>query len=125
MIGKNIPLPEVTIVENKKENAFSSVWDMIFKLRSVILAFPVAVGAVALAVYNQINLPDYVGISFLASGEYAQVVHKSIAVFGPVAVTAVCLLLMFCSRKVLYPWLISLFSLVLPLVILLTNLFPG
>ncbi len=112
-------------MEKEKKNGFAATWDMIFKLRSVILAFPVAVGAVAIAVYNQINLPNPVGISFLTNGEYAQVVSKGVAVFGPVAVTAVCLLLMFCSRKVLYPWLISLFSLVLPLVILLTNVFPG
>ena len=113
-------------MENSTEKkGFAKIFDMIYKLRSIILAFPVAVGAVALAMYNQIKLPDTVAIVLTASGEYAQVVSKAVAVFGPLAVTAVCLLLMFCSRKVLYPWLISLFSLVLPLVLLLTNMFSG
>lgn len=100
-----------------------TLWKWAYRLRSVILAIPVAVGAVILAIYNQANLPAQVGINLQASGEYAQMVGKGVAVFGPLAVTAVCLLMMFCSRKVLYPWLISLFSLALPLVILLTNAF--
>lgn len=102
-----------------------TVWKWMYKLRSVILAIPVAMGAVILAIYNQVNLPAKVGINIQASGEYAQMVSKGVAVFGPLAITAVCLLMMFCSRKVLYPWLISLFSLALPLLILITNIFPG
>lgn len=102
-----------------------SVWKWVFRLRSVILAIPVAAGAVILAIFNQANLPDSVGINLQASGEYAQMIGKGVAVLGPVAVTAVCLLMMFCSRKVLYPWLISLFSLALPLLIYFTNTFPG
>ena len=43
----------------------------------------------------------------------------------PVAITAVCLLMMFLSKKTLYPWLISVFSLVLPLVIWFSNVFPN
>ena len=71
------------------------------------------------------TLPAQVGIDLQASGEYAQMISKSVAVMGPLALTAVCLLLMFTSRKVLYPWLISIFSLVLPLLILITNIFPA
>ena len=53
---------------------------------------------------------------------------RSVGLAIPVAVaalTAVCLLLMFISKKVLYPWLISIFSLVLPILILITNIFPA
>lgn len=96
-----------------------------YRMRSVVLAIPVAVSAVGLALYNMATLPANVGIDIQATGEYAQIVSKGTAVIGPLALTAVCLLLMFCSRRVVYPWLISLFSLVLPLVILLTNIFPG
>lgn len=95
-----------------------------YKLRSVLLAIPVAVGAIALAVRNMVKLPQQVGLNLLASGEYAMTVSRGVAVIGPLAVTAVCLLLMFCSRRVVYPWLISLFSLTLPLLILITNTFP-
>lgn len=101
------------------------LWSWVYKLRSIVLAVPVAVGAVVLAIFNQINLPDVVGINIQASGEYADTVSKAVAVLGPLALTAVCLLMVFCSRKVLYPWLISLFSLALPLLIYITNFFPG
>lgn len=114
--------------DKKREETIArlrSVWKWAFRLRSVILAIPVAVGAVVLAIFNQANLPDMVGINMQASGEYAQMVGKGVAVLGPLAVTAVCLLMTFCSRKVLYPWLISLFSLALPLLIYFTNTFPG
>ena len=98
---------------------------LLFKLRGLILGIPVAVAAVVLAINNQIKLPDLVGINLQATGEYAQTVGKGIAVLGPLALTGVCLVLMFCSKKVLYPWLISLFSLILPLLILFTNSFAG
>lgn len=95
-----------------------------YKLRSVLLSIPVAVAAIALAVRNIAKLPQQVGLNLLANGEYAMTVSRGVAVIGPLAVTAVCLLLMFCSRRVVYPWLISLFSLTLPLLILITNTFP-
>ena len=111
----------------KKENnaKIASLWKWVYKLRSVLLAIPVAVGAVILAIFNQINLPDVVGINIQASGEYAETVSRAVAVFGPLAITAVCLLIVFLSKKVLYPWLISLFSLALPLLIYISNFFPG
>lgn len=109
----------------KTVGVLKSVGKWIYKLRSVILAIPVVAGAVALAIHNLVTLPDMVGINLLATGEYAYTVGKSVAVLVPLALTAVCLLLMFCSRRVLYPWLISLFSLILPVLIMITNLFPG
>jgi hypothetical protein len=111
---------------NKKtvEN-WKILWKWVYRLRSVVLAIPVALGAVILAIHNQAKLPAVVGFDLQATGEYAHLVGKSVAVFGPLAVTAVCLLMMFCSRKVLYPWLVSLFSLVLPILIYITNTFQG
>lgn len=112
--------------EKKEINVqLASLWKWAYKLRSVLLAIPVAIGAVILAIFNQINLPDVVGVNIQASGEYAETVSKAVAVFGPLAITAVCLLMVFLSKKVLYPWLISLFSLVLPLLIYISNFFPG
>ena len=100
------------------------IWLYIKKFHKVILAIPVGIGAGCLAVYSGNNLPEYVGINLLETGEYAMIVTRELAVLGPLAVTAVCLLLMFASRRTLYPWLISIFSLVLPLLLLLTNNFP-
>lgn len=94
-----------------------------YKVRSLMLAIPVLVCAGALAIRNARLLPEYVGINILASGEYQWLVTRSVAVLTPLALTVLCLVLMLCSKKVLYPWLISVFSLVLPLVIWLTNTF--
>ncbi len=103
-------------------DTLKKVWKWVYRLRSVILSIPVAAGAVILALFNQINLPSSVGINLQANGEYAQIVVKTVAVLGPLAVTTVCLALVFCSRKVLYPWLVSVFSLALPIMIYLINI---
>lgn len=97
----------------------------IYKLRKVFMAIPVVYATVKLALMNLEKLPETVGISIQADGTYAMMVTRSVAIFGPIAVTALCLMLMFCSRKTLYPWLISVFSLLLPLLILATNVFPA
>ena len=111
--------------ENKGWQVIKGICKWIYRLRSVILAVPVAVAAIVLAIQNQAKLPNMVGLDIQTTGEYAQVVSKNIAVMGPLAITALCLLMMFLSRRVVYPWLISVFSLVLPLVLYFTNIFPG
>lgn len=95
-----------------------------FKIRSLVLAIPVFICAGALAIRNARQLPELVGINILASGEYQWFVSRGVAVLIPFGVTTLCLLMMLCSKKILYPWLISLFSLVLPLVVWLTNNLP-
>ena len=95
----------------------------IYKLRSVILAIPVVIAAIKLAKYNMEQLPEEVGFHLLSSGEFAISLSRSTAVLAPLAVTVFCLLMMFCSRRVLYPWLVSIFSLVLPVIFLVTNLY--
>lgn len=108
------------------------IWDAlviiapwIYQLRKVLLAIPVIGAAIYLARVNWNALPDEVGFSLMANGQYAQMVSREVAVYGPMAVTAVCLVLMVCSRRALYPWLISLFTLALPVLILITNIFPS
>ena len=108
-----------------KKEMFQSAWKWIYKLRSLVLAIPIAAAAVILAIRNMALLPAKVGFSLEASGEFSYTVVKTVAVMGPLAVTAVCLLMMFCSKRVAYPWLVSMFSLLLPIVILLVNTFPG
>ena len=101
------------------------IWKWIYNLRSIILAVPVVIAAIRLALLNMSRLPDRVGILILSSGDYQWMVEKGIAVMGPLAVTAACLFLMFISRRVVYPWLVSIFSLALPLLIYITNVFPA
>ena len=97
---------------------------LLYRLRKVFLAIPVAWCAVYLAFYNLDKLPKVVGLDLQITGDFDIQVVRELAVLGPVALTALCLLLMFVSRRTLTPWLVSVFSLVLPVLILLTNVFP-
>ncbi|MBO5867740.1 MAG: hypothetical protein J6Q54_02380 [Oscillospiraceae bacterium] len=101
----------------------SSVWTWIYRLCSIILSVPVLVVAIILAIHNMNVLPEIIGLDMQSNGEYTQAITKGVAVMGPLLVTVVCTLLTICSKKMLYPWLISLFSLALPLVFMFTGAF--
>lgn len=100
------------------------IWKHLLRLRKVFLAVPVAWAAIMLALKNIQDLPKEVGLNLLESGEFEMTISRELAVLGPVAVTALCLLLMFCSRRTLTPWFVSLVSLLLPVAILILNTFP-
>lgn len=104
---------------------FAFIGNWIYRLRSIFLAAPVAFAALRLAAYNQENLPEMVGINLQATGQYAQMIERDTVVFWPLVLTAGCLALMFCSRRIIYPWIISIFSLVVPILIYVTNIFPA
>ena len=106
-------------------NICEEVGVYMFHFRKLLLALPVVFASIYLARVNWTQLPDQVGLSLMANGQFARLVEKEVAVYGPMGVTAVCLLLMVCSRRALYPWLISVFTLVLPVLILITNIFPS
>ena len=97
----------------------------LFNLRGIWLAVPVALAALRLAALNMARLPEEVGINLLANGEYQYLISRELAVAAPLVVTALCLAMMLLSRRTIYPWVISIFSLVLPLLIWVTNVFPG
>ena len=97
----------------------------IYRLRKVLMAIPVIFTAIYLARYNMANLPAQVGIDLQTTGVYAQMISRDLAVLGPLAGTGGCLLLMFCSRRTFYPWIISIFTLVLPILLYLTNVYPN
>ena len=101
--------------------AFSTACVWIYRLRSFIMAAPVAFYAIKLAFANGNRLPDMVGLDIQASGEFARMVSRQAAVFGPFALTCFCLVLVLCSKKPLLPWLISIFTLILPILIWMTN----
>ena len=128
----------VTVNEGKPQTGFSKVKDVIgkinriinliglwlFRLRKFVLAAPVVYYALKLAEYNRTHLPEQVGINLQSTGEFAQYISRNMAVMGPLALTGGCLVLMFCSRKAMYSWAISVFTLVLPLLLLLSNAYP-
>lgn len=91
-----------------------------YKLRAVVLAIPIIVISIILAVSNMATLPAAVAIGLPAVVNGILVfqelmVSKILAVFIPLLVTAFCLLMMFLSKRVSFPFLVSLFSLILPI----------
>lgn len=122
--------------ENKPKKApgekslFSMICLWIFRLRSVFLAIPVIYLAIVYAVENAKLLPAKIAL-YVPVSQQELLTSKMIefsrdtAVYFPLAVTGTCLVLMFCSRRTIYPWLISIFSLVLPLFFRFISTFPG
>ena len=104
---------------------FKGIGIWIYRLRGFFMAIPVALAALSLAAQNMARLPEEVGINLLANGEYQYLVSRSLAVMAPLVVTGGCLVLMWLSRKPVYPWIISIFTLVLPILIWFTNVFPA
>lgn len=113
-----------------KKQIWKDIWSVLkltgkwaYKLRSLLLAIPVFVCAVSLAIRNAAMLPSTVGINILADGAHLWMVDRGVAVLAPLTITIICLLLMACSKKILYPWLVSVLSLVLPVLLWIINLF--
>lgn len=109
----------------KIEYVIGLIVKVIFHLRKVVLALPVVYYALKLASYNMEHLPEQVGLSLQSTGEFAEFVSRNTAVMGPLVVTGGCLVMMFLSRKAMYSWAISVFTLVLPILLLLSNQYPA
>ena len=116
---------KVSLVCNKIEEVITIICRCIFKLRKIFMAIPVVYLALQIANANMERLPEAVGMNLQSTGEFAMMVTREYAVYGPLGITAFCLLLMFFSRKTLFPWVISIFSLVLPYLIYFTNFYRG
>lgn len=101
------------------------IWAYIYRMRTVFMAVPVVIAAIVLAIMNMNRLPASTGLWLLTNGEFLILVPKLVAVMAPIAITALSILLVLCSKKALYPWLISVFTLVLPLLIYYTNDISG
>lgn len=107
----------------KKVWAVARPW--IWRFRKVLFAIPVVYCALYLARLNWNVLPEQVGLNLQTSGEYAEYISKEMAVYAPLGITGGCLAMMFLSRKTVYPWMICMFSMLLPALILITNIFPA
>lgn len=129
---KREPAPEKLHDEADNRSTLRKVLDVlrilclaVYRLRSVFFAIPVIILALRLAAYNSEHLPLLVGLNLQTTGEFAKTISRQTAVTFPLFITAGCLGLMFFSKKTLYPWLISLFSLAIPVMLLITNLYPA
>lgn len=112
-------------VIHKIQNVVGIIVRVLYRLRKIVLAVPVGFYALKLAAYNMGHLPETVGLILQADGSFAIEIAKSLAVIGPLGLTAGCLAMMFLSRKAMYPWVISVFSLCLPILLLVSNLYPA
>ena len=107
-----------------------------YRLRSLILAAPVAGVALILASESRARLAETVEItSFTFNTEASDAlfgflelgsttISQDAAVLGPLMITTACLIMMICSKRTLYPFLISVFTLCLPPVIWFFNTYP-
>lgn len=109
----------------KFKKVFGKIIMTLYHLRKIVLAVPVAYAALRIAAYNMAHLPEQVGINLQTTGEFAMTISRYAAVIGPLAITAGCLVMMFFSRKALYSWAISVFTLVLPVLLLVSNIYPA
>lgn len=119
----------------KTSSFLSQLWHYLFLFRGLILSAPLAAAAVILAAKCSTDLPTAVEVTLpgiQVRGENSlfgflvyqtQYVPRGTAVMVPLVLTAACLLLTICSKRTLYPWLISLFTLSVPLFLLLTNVY--
>lgn len=112
-------------VLSKINSVINLVGTVLFRLRKFVLAAPVVYYALKFASMNMEKLPEQVGIQLQSTGEFAATISRQMAVMGPLGLTFACLLMMFCSRKALYPWAISVFTLALPWLLLLSNVYPS
>ncbi len=112
--------------------SYTNIWENIcalckcaYRLRRILLSALVAVAAVIIAIFNLVSMPRMVGVGIQLSGEYAFMLWRGFAVIGPLMLTAFCIYLIFKTREILYPWLISVFSLIVPVMLYLTNVIAG
>ncbi len=120
--------PDIKAETEAGGNMFLIICNWVYKLRSIFLAIPVLFVAIIMAIQNMARLPDTVNVYFPGENILAAnltELSKEVAVFGPLLVTVLCVVMMFLSRRVTFPWLISLFSLLLPPFLYFITVFPG
>lgn len=110
---------------DKFKHVLGKIIMTVYHLRKVVMALPVGYIALRIAAYNMSHLPEQVGVNLQTTGEFAMQISRYAAVIGPLGITAGCLVMMFFSRKAMYAWAISIFTLALPLLLLLSNIYPA
>lgn len=110
---------------NAFKKGFGAVIMFLYHARKLVMAAPVAIYAFYLAYQNSIRLPTEVGIFLQNNGNFLRMIDRGTAVVFPLLVTLGCLVLMMFSRKAMYTWAISIFSLALPILLWVSNAYPA
>lgn len=111
--------------DHKTLTVLKAIWHYIWMFRGAIISVPVLVLAIGQAFRNASRLPETVGLNIQATGEYAMTVARPTAVVIPLLVTIGCILLTCFTKRPLFPWLISIFTLVIPVLIWFINIYPA
>ena len=119
------PFAKVKTAVGKTNSVINFILVWLFRLRKFVMAAPIVYYALKIAEYNREHLPEQVGLNLQATDEFAQTISRNLAVMGPLGLTLGCLVLMFFSRKATYSWAIAAFSLALPILLLLSNVYPA
>ena len=109
----------------KCDSVIDKIEMIFFHLRKLVMAAPVVYYALKLYAYNKKHLPEQVGINLQATGEFTKFIGRNMALLGPLVLTFGCLFCMICSRKATYAWAISILTLILPILLLVSNLYPA
>lgn len=104
---------------------FKTTWHYIWMFRAVIISVPVLVASICQAFRNASRLPETVGLNIQANGEFAMTMARPAAVLLPLLITIGSIILTCCTKRPLFPWLISIFTLVLPVLIWIINIYPA
>lgn len=102
-----------------------AVWKYVWMFRGLLISIPVLVIAIKEAFRNASTLPEKVGLNIQATGEFGMTVSRSAAVMTPLVLTIACILMATFTKRPLFPWLVSIFSLLLPWVIWIINNYPA
>ena len=115
---------------------FQDLWRYVFWFRSIVLGAPLAGAAIIIATRSAQRLPETVNyIKFTLDTEAAnalfglfvmtqETITRTQAVMIPLALTAVCIVLMILSKRMLYPFMIGLLTLALPYIIYFFTVYP-
>ena len=115
---------------------FRDLWKYVFWFRSIVLGAPMAAAAIIVAVQSARRLPETVNYIKLTVDTQAanalfglfvmtqETITRNQAVVIPMALTALCIVLMIFSKRMLYPFMIGLLTLVLPYIIYFFTIFP-
>lgn len=109
----------------KVKRVFQIIGKVLYHSRKVFLTVPVVLAALKIYEIAKERLPENVGVFLQDDGVFKYMFPMNKALMYCFAATGICLLMMYCSRKTIYPWVISLFTLVLPLLLIITNMYPA
>jgi len=102
-----------------------SFFSILYRYRSVFLTVATVIFAIFFYSFIKGRLPEMVGINLQSDGTFSHYISRDLAVNQSFMLTALSLVFVLISKKTLYPWLISMFTFVIPILILVTNNMAG